>query len=327
VVGKLVFRVGPLLLAGILLATGTPANRSLAVAPIPRPDHTVMVIMENHSYASVIGNGGAPYINSLRTEGANFTNSHGVAHPSEPNYLALFEGGTENLSDDSCPHTYSAANLGSELLASGQTFVGFSESMPSDGYTGCTSGRYARKHNAWVNYRDLPASCNRTFGAFPADFDGLPSVAYVAPNLCNDMHDCSVATGDAWLRSQMDAYVQWAKTHNSLFILTFDESDSSTNQVPTIFVGSMVQPGDYGERVDHYRVLRTLEEMYGIPATGLSASSEPIATAWLSAPPADTPTPTPTGPGMETTPTPIPRAPVILIQRPPLHGPTPLPLP
>jgi phosphatidylinositol-3-phosphatase len=325
VVGKQALRVVTLLLAGVLAATGTPANGSIALARIPRPAHTVVVIMENHSYSSVIGNGSAPYINSLRTEGANFTNSHGVAHPSEPNYLALFEGTTENLSDDSCPHTYSAANLASELLATGQTFVGFSESMPSDGYTGCTSGRYARKHNAWVNFRNVPASSNLTFGSFPMeDFGSLPSVAYVAPNLCNDMHDCSVATGDAWLRSQMDAYVQWAKTHNSLFILTFDESDSSTNQIPTIFVGSMVQPGDYGERVDHYRVLRTLEEMYGIPATGLSASSEPIASAWLSAPPADTPTPS--APGVVATPTPIPRAPVILIPRPPLHGPTPLPL-
>jgi hypothetical protein len=326
VIGKPAFRVGALLLAGIA-ATGTPANRSLALAPIPRPAHTVVVIMENHSYANVIGNASAPYINSLRTEGANFTNSHGVAHPSEPNYLALFEGGTEGLSDDSCPHTYSAANLASGLLATGQTFLGYSESMPSDGYTGCTSGRYARKHNAWVNYRNVPASSNLTFGSFPvADFEGLPSVAYVAPNLCNDMHDCSVATGDAWLRSQMDGNVQWAKTHNSLFVLTFDESDS-TNSIPTIFVGAMVQPGEYGERVDHYRVLRTLEDMYGIPATGLSASSEPIASVWQSAPPADTPTPTPTGSGMEATPTPIPRAPVIRIQRPALHGPTPLPVP
>ncbi len=314
-------------LAGLLAGPGALVSRPAALAPIPRPDHTVVVIMENHSYSSVIGNGSAPYINSLRTEGASFTNSHGVGHPSEPNYLALFEGATENLTDDSCPHTYSAANLGSELLASGQSFVGYSESMPSDGYTGCTSGRYARKHNPWVNYRNVPASSNRTFDAFPSDFDALPTVSYVAPNLCNDMHDCSVATGDAWLRSRMDPYVQWAKTHNSLFVLTFDESDTSTNQVPTIFVGPMVQAGDYGERVDHYRTLRTLEEMYGVPATGISASSEPIASAWQSAPPADTPTPTPTGIGVQETPTPIPRAPVIRLQRPPVHGPTPLPGP
>src|SRR5262249_8515743 len=151
---------------------------------------------------------------SLRNQGANLTNSHAVWHPSEPNYLALFEGTTEGLSSDSCPHTYSAANLASGLLASGQTFVGYSESMPSNGYTGCSSGRYARKHNPWVNYTNVPASSNLTFAQFPTDYDALPSVAYVVPDLCDDMHDCGVAVGDAWLESWFAGYIEWAKTHN-----------------------------------------------------------------------------------------------------------------
>src|SRR5512143_1549684 len=161
-----------------------------AAESIPRPDHTLVVVMENHSYAQVIGNTNAPYINALRQSGANFTNSHGVSHPSEPNYLGLFAGTTESLTDDSCPHTYSSANLASGLIATAQTFAGYSESMPSNGYTGCTSGRYARKHNPWVNYTNVPASANLTFAAFPSDYADLPTVAFVVPNLCNDMHDC-----------------------------------------------------------------------------------------------------------------------------------------
>src|SRR2546422_7614672 len=108
------------LLAGILAIRPAPPAAETATA-LPRPDHTVLVIMENHAYSDVIGNPSAPYIASLRTAGANFTDSHAVTHPSEPNYLALFEGDTENLTDDSCPHTYHAANLASGLLASGQT--------------------------------------------------------------------------------------------------------------------------------------------------------------------------------------------------------------
>ncbi|HEU5356685.1 MAG TPA: alkaline phosphatase family protein, partial [Actinocrinis sp.] len=133
--------LAPIAALAVPLTVSAPAH---AAAGLPKPDHLVVVIEENHSYADVIGSSSAPYINSLAAQGAGFTQSFAVAHPSEPNYLALFAGSTEGLSSDSCPHTYSTANLGSELIAAGLTFTGYSESMPSDGYTGCTSGEYAR---------------------------------------------------------------------------------------------------------------------------------------------------------------------------------------
>jgi hypothetical protein len=270
------------LLAGFLAIRLAPSESETAAA-IPRPDHTVVVIMENHAYSDVIGNPNAPYIASLRNAGANFTDSHAVTHPSEPNYLALFEGDTHGLTDDSCPHTF---NLASVLLASGQTFLGYSESMPAFGYTGCNSGNYARKHNPWVNYANVPATVNLTFNAFPADYSELPAVAYIVPDLCHDMHDCSVATGDAWLARELDGYVLWAASHNSLFILTFDEDDgTATNQIPTIFVGPMVQSGEYPTHIDHYSVVRTLEDMYGVPPTGKAANAEPITAIWKGIPP------------------------------------------
>ncbi len=264
--------------------------------------------MENHAYSDVIGNAGAPYINSLRTIGASFTDSHAVGHPSEPNYLALFAGTTEGLTNDSCPHTYSDENIASRLAAASLTFSGYSESMPRDGYTGCRSGRYARKHNPWVNFTNVPASANLTFARFPADYGLLPAVSFVVPNLCNDMHDCSVATGDSWLRSHLDPYVQWAMGNDSLLVLTFDESEDASNRITTIFVGPMVQAGDYAMRIDHYSVLRTLEDAYGIPPTGNAAGATPILGAWLE--PTATPTPTPMS-----TPTPVPSNPRMPIVR------------
>jgi len=287
------------LLAAILAIRLAP-RESEPAALFPRPDHTVVVIMENHQYSEVIGNPTAPYIASLRNEGANFTDSHAVTHPSEPNYLALFEGDTEGLTDDSCPHTYQAANIASVLLASGQTFLGYSESMPVLGYTGCNSGNYARRHNPWVNYANVPATVNLTFNAFPADYSELPAVAYVVPDLCHDMHDCSVATGDAWLARELDGYIQWTMNHNSLFILTFDEDNgTAANQIATIFVGPMVQSGEYPTHIDHYSVLRTLEEMYGVPPTGKAASADPITAIWKNVPPA-----------------PVRRAPIFRVPRP-----------
>ena len=234
--------------------TDTPAQ----TRPIPRPDHVVIVIEENHSYPEIIGSSAAPYINSLALQGASFTQSYAITHPSEPNYLAFFSGSTQGVTDDSCPHTYAAANLASELIAASLTFGGYSEGLPSVGYTGCTSGAYARKHNPWVNFSNVPSSDNLPLTSFPTDYSTLPTIAIVVPNLNNDMHDGTIQQGDSWLQQHINAYLQWATAHNSLLIVTWDEDDSSAgNHIPTIFVGPMVQPNQYGETISHYNVLRT----------------------------------------------------------------------
>jgi hypothetical protein len=258
-----------------MAVTGNAANG------VPLRDHVVVVVMENHARSQIIGSSSAPYINSIASQGANFSQSFGVTHPSQPNYLALFSGSTQGTTSDSCPHTFSTANLGQELVAAGRTFTGYSESMPSDGYTGCTSGTYARKHNPWVNFTNVSASANLRFSRFPTNFTTLPSVSFVVPNLCDDMHDCSISTGDTWLKNNIDPYAQWAKTHNSVLVLTFDEDDSShTNNIPTVIVGAGVKTGTFTETINHYNVLRTLEDMYGLPYAGNSATAAPIIDIW-----------------------------------------------
>lgn len=271
---------GPLAVAGAM--TPAPDGASLASASVPRPDHVVVVVMENHSYADIIGSSSAPYVNSLAARGANFTQSFAVTHPSEPNYLALFAGSTHSLTSDSCPHSYTTQNLGAELITAGLSFKGYSESMPSNGYTGCTGGSYARKHNPWVNFAgNVPAAANLTLTSFPASYSSLPTLSFVIPNLNDDMHDGTVAAGDSWLKAHLDAYAQWAKTHNSLLVVTWDEDDnSSNNQIPTIFYGAAVKIGSYSEKVTHYGVLRTLEDAYGLPHVGSSATATPITDVW-----------------------------------------------
>ena len=260
--------------------TPTPVSSQTPVA-LPHFDHIVVAVEENHGYSEIIGSSDAPYINSLASQGASFTDSHAITHPSEPNYLALFAGSTLGVTDDSCPINVSAPDLGGELIAKSQTFTGYAESLPGVGFTGCTSGDYARKHSPWVNFSDVPASDNQPFTNFPTDFTKLPTVSFVVPNLQDDMHDGTVQQGDDWLRGHLDSYIQWAKTHNSLFILTWDEDDGSdTNQIATIFVGAHMKAGQYSETINHYSVLSTIEDIYGLPYIHNASEGMAIKDVW-----------------------------------------------
>ncbi|MCC3318373.1 alkaline phosphatase family protein [Nocardia africana] len=159
--------------------------------------------------------------------------------------------------------------------------------QPTPGYTACTgsNGLYARKHNGWVNFDNVAASANQPLAAFPADYSRLPTISFVNPNMCNDMHDCPVAAGDAWLRDNLGRYADWAKANRSLLVVTFDEDEgTAANHIPTIFFGAGVAPGKYGERIDHYSVLRTLEDAYGLAPVAESAHAAPITDVWLPAP-------------------------------------------
>jgi hypothetical protein len=253
-----------------------------AAASVPQFDHIVLVMFENKKYSSINGSSSAPNFNALANQGAKFTQSFAITHPSQGNYVALFSGGTQGVTSDACPANLGAKdNLGAQLIAAGRTFKGYSEAMPSDGYTGCSSGRYMRKHNSWVDFSNVPASSNVRFSSFPTDYTQLPTVAFVTPDMCDDMHDCSVGTGDTWIKNNLDGYAQWAKTHNSLLIITFDEdSGTSVNQIFTAFVGAGVKLGTYSESVNHYTILRTIEASYGLSALGNAASKSPILDTW-----------------------------------------------
>jgi acid phosphatase len=270
--------------SGTITPASTPTPATLPPGTLPHYDHIVVAIEENHSYANIIGSSEAPYINSLASQGTLFTDSHGTQHPSEPNYLSLFAGSTFGLTDDSCPVNESGPNLGGELIAKSDTFAGYSESLPGSGSTDCSSsdGLYARKHNPWANFSDVSGpKTNLPFTSFPTDFTSLPTVAFVVPNLQNDMHDGPVPTGDAWLKDHLNSYIQWAKTHNSLFILTWDEDDGSdANHIPTIFVGEHVKAGHYGKRIDHYSVLSTIEDIYGLKYTNSASEAMAIKDIW-----------------------------------------------
>ena len=256
---------------------------SLAAAELPTLAHVVIVVEENRSQANIIGNQSAPFINALAANGAMMAQSFAETHPSEPNYLALFAGDTFGVTKDVCPVNGGAQpNLGSELLAAGYTFVGYAEGLPSVGSAVCSAGKYARKHVPWANFTNIPPTNSVPFSAFPmGSYASLPTVSFVIPNNDDNMHDGSIAAGDAWLNRQLSGYANWAVANNSLLIVTWDEDDNTRrNQIPTVFYGAHVQRGSYNEPITHYNVLSTLEQMYGLPKTGNAAAAPAITAIW-----------------------------------------------
>ncbi|MCX5081321.1 alkaline phosphatase family protein [Streptomyces sp. NPDC056121] len=272
--------------AAVALWSGVGGSSAQAAAGVPTPDHTVVVVFENHAYNQVIGSSSAPYINSLKTNGASLSASYALTHPSQPNYFALFSGATQGITDDSCytPGFSSQPNLASELIAAGKTWGSYNEGLPSQGSTTCSSGDYARKHNPWFGFSNVPTSTAKTFAQFPSDYSTLPQVSFVVPDLCSDMHDCSVSTGDTWLKNNLSAYATWAKTHNSLLVVTFDEDNRlAGNKIPTVLYGQQVTPGATSATTyNHYDVLRTIEDMHGLPHAGNAASGKDITGIWAS---------------------------------------------
>ncbi|MBC7476325.1 MAG: acid phosphatase [Candidatus Sericytochromatia bacterium] len=261
---------------------------SVGTPSLPKPDHVVIVMLENHAATNIVGATTAPYLNSLTKTGALFVQSYGLTHPSQPNYLLLFSGSNQGVTDDNVPINlpFTVPNLGASLIKKGLTFTGYSESLPSVGFDGPTSHSYARKHSPWINWQGsgnngISPNFNQPFSSFPKDYNKLPNVSFVIPNLADDMHDGTISASDTWVKNNLDSYIQWANKNNSLLIITFDEDDKShNNQITTVFTGQMVKQGNYNEKITHYNILRTLEDIYGLPYAGMSSNNTPITDCW-----------------------------------------------
>jgi hypothetical protein len=274
---------------------------AIASAAPHRYDHVVIVIEENSDYAQVLGDrDAAPFINELADGGVNFTEFYAITHPSQPNYIHLFSGDHQGVVDDLKPTTYAwiTPNLGAGLIAAGRTFAGYSEDLPSIGdrdttgvdvvIGGVTYKLYRRKHNPWANWQaaigdpigvnQLAPETNLRVLDFPTDFSQLPDVAFVIPNEQNDMHDGTIRMGDDWLRANLAAYAQWARRHNSLLVITFDEDDfSGPNKIPTVFHGAGLTPGTVNAtRWTLHNLLRTLEDMHGAAHSARGAQVRPM---------------------------------------------------
>jgi phosphatidylinositol-3-phosphatase len=270
--------------------TPAPTPSPVRTAAWPRIGHIYEIVLENHEAGSIIGNGAAPYINGLAQRFGLATNYTGVAHPSLPNYLALWSGSTQGVTDDAVHNFTTGRTLADQITASGRSWHVAAENVPLGCFTGASSsggedgaGTYVRKHEpaiSWTSVSTSPSRCARITNF--SHFDpGLGSFWFIAPNLCHDMHDCSVAVGDAWLKGFLPRILGSAAFKaNGLILLTFDEGSTSTGgggKVATIVISPKAKTTFSSAKAhNHYSLVRTIEALWGMPCMAKSCSANTL---------------------------------------------------
>jgi hypothetical protein len=273
----------------LLGAVLTVCTAAAAPPRVPAFDHVIVVMFENKEASSVIGSSAAPTFNLYARRYASLTAYHGVTHPSLPNYIALVSGSTNGITNDCTDCVVSGKSLVDGLEMAGRSWKTYAEGLPSPGFLGPSApGGYAKKHNPFIYFRNVFSDPKRLARIVPlpqltADLRAkkLPNFALVVPNLCNSMHDCSVAVGDAWLRRTVGPLVHLPKT--AIFVL-FDEGSTNLSgggHTAALVVGTAVRAHSrYSRAVGHYGALRTIEDAWGLPRLGQSARARPITGIW-----------------------------------------------
>jgi hypothetical protein len=265
--------------------TGPPSVR------LPNFKHVVVVVFENHEASSIAGSSDAPTFNALARRYGRLTNYDAVAHPSLPNYLALVSGSTQGISSDCTDCVVGARSLADTLEAAGKTWKTYAEDLPYPGFTGGSDGRYAKKHDPFLYFRDVADSRARRDRVVPFRQLGrdltehrLPDFSLVIPNLCNDMHDCSVATGDAWLKAHVVPLLHSPELRGGVVFVIFDEGTSDPGgggRIEALALGPTVRRGSrFAKATNHYGLLRTIEDAWGLPRIALSRKDTPIGGIW-----------------------------------------------
>ena len=281
-------------LAVVVTAAATAvwlARRGGGAPAVPAFRHALVVVFENKERGEVAGNPAAPTFAALARRYATLSAYQAVAHPGLPNYLALVSGSTQGIESDCTSCLVRATNLADRLERAGLSWKTYAEGLPRPGFAGASAGLYAKKHDPFLYFADIAHDRSRRARVVPLGqlrrdlADGrLPHFALVVPNLCHDMHDCPIASGDQWLRDTIVPLLREPQLAGSVVFVVFDEGATDKGgggRVAALALGPLVRPGsDYDRPTNHYGLLRTLEDAWGLPPLGHSAQAKPITGIW-----------------------------------------------
>ena len=271
-------------------ATPLPTPTPIGSGTLPNFSHVFLIVMENEESTGIMGNSAAAYITALAGGHGLATEYFAVSHPSLPNYLALTAGSTFGIASDCTGCYVNAMNIADQVESSGRSWKAYMESMPSSCYVG-DAYPYMQKHNPFIYYNDIRTNAARCaehvvpFTQLSTDLTNgtVPNFAWITPNMCNDMHDCSIATGDAWLAKVVPGILaSSAYLNGGALLITWDEGESSAGccgnatggQVATLVIAPNGIAGLRSTIAEtHYSLLRTIEDAWGLSALGQAASA------------------------------------------------------
>jgi hypothetical protein len=276
-----------------IAATASAAGPQDAAAPqakgVPKFSHVIIVMMENKESGDVVGNRKMPNFNGWARQYTRLKSYYAITHPSLPNYLALIGGDFYGIQSDCTDCFVNARSLPDLLEAAGRSWKAYMEGLPSAGFLGSSSGRYAMKHNPFVYFEPIRKDPDRlsrsvvplTELASDLEKKVLPDYSFIMPDLCNSAHDCGLDVTDKWLGKLVDSILgSPAFDSASLLVLTFDEGRTSEGccgrpkqdgggRIATILISPLVQAGfEDPTPYSHYSLLKTILRSWGLADLG-----------------------------------------------------------
>ena len=273
---------------------------SVKAATDVRVKHVYLVVLENHSYSSIIGNKSMPWLNGLASRYAYATAYYANTHPSIGNYFELTTGKTIT-NNDGYSNTVNGDNIVRHLLSAGKTWKEYTEGLPRSGYTGGDTGEYTEHHNPLSYFSDVRNSSNEIinlvpFSQFATDLrnGSLPNYSFIVPDNDNNGHDCPdtipsctdsqrLAQVDTWLKTNIGPLVGSADfntPHGGLLVIVFDESAGDSThgggRVAWVLAGPDVKKAYVSTMLyQHQSTLRFLSEAVGLTSFPGAAAAAP----------------------------------------------------
>ena len=258
--------------------------------------------MENHDYGTIIGSSDSPFVNhTLAADCGLATNYHSITHPSLPNYIGATSGlppGALGRFHPDCNAVPGCRTNAPSIFSQAPSWGAYEESIPKPCFH-WFKGAYAASHNPAVYYRGLTNCAQQDVGygqlAPALAADTLPAFVFITPDMCNDMHNCSVRTGDAWLARAVAALVASPAYQQGgmVIFVTWDEGGTKDSgacshntsdpgcHVATLVVSPYTPPGTRaGTLFNHYSLLRTTEELLGLPPLRHAAAAASMRAAF-----------------------------------------------
>ena len=288
------------------------AARAAARARAHHFDRVLIIVLENVDYERAIQD---PNLAALAAQGASFTNFHALFHPSYPNYLAMIAGTDYGIhrrgsylgdKQVNFPNDAEHRTIADRLIAAGLDFKQYAEELPQGPcpwnvpgqHVAEKRGNYVRRHVPFLSFREIQEKfCDRVIRVDSSKADnyfvqdarkGLVAYSFYTPNTNHDGHDTTVAVAGAWVKKFLDDNFPVKLRQRTLVIVTFDESGGNEdNRIYTLFLGDMVRdasqqdPAVLAKYYNHYSVLRTVEDNFGLtPLTANDRDAAPVTGIW-----------------------------------------------